>query len=340
MNDDEKKAEPEQDESTAWWNTTPLGTARRKFRETLKDPHSRADEIGWAWLRYYGVANMHGTTRAPALVFPDLMLHRQNPSEFPLWERISRDALPGMVLIGFRATIALSEFSEVPLATLDRARDCTCRLASRAGVDESDFAFLRLALSIRLGTHSAYESDYLAVRNSWRAKKDDERTTLGCESGRAAILVEWLLHEGREHEAIELADEAAASDPCVGPCGIAPQTMLALLLAPMSRVAPEKVRPTMQRLSACAPTSRTWLLPAGCLIAAHARFGDFDSALAIAEKCNPFASDAEISDWHKFHFHSGLAELQSHGSNLVTDDPEDHRSIAQGLRLSISAQSR
>jgi hypothetical protein len=327
---------------TYWWDTMSLAETRKNFSIALKDGKLSPDELAWKWVQYFGVANLNGVTVTAARCFPKLMKLPRNGGA-PLIENLTEAKLRGLLLMAFRALMALAESALVSIETISEAAADVLRLARRLGVTHHQIAFQRLALAVRLGSIQDYEGDYLKARESWR---ESDGTVLpfalaGCEAGRASILVEWLLAMNHEDEAMKLAEEASLSSPCVTPCGIAPQTTLAFSLAPLVRgQCHEKFRSAIRSLSAAAPpTCRAWLMPTGCRMAAMAQLGECMAALELYEEASRFAMDAEIPCWRRLHFHLGAAALFQKTSCGADSRFAFHRAEADRLAAGLDARN-
>ena len=297
------------DQGPYWWDTTPLGEARHAFREQLKSQRHDPDECAWKWMQYFGVANIDGRVGHAARCFPHLMAYRHG-GRAPLIEQLPQKHLRGLLLLGFRATITLAEFPETSLDELARAQDFVMRLATRASVPQSALTFLRLALAIRTGRADRHVDDYQLARDTW--KSDEDSVGVACNAGRAAILVEWLTAMERDAEAFQLFEEAESCDPCIAPCGLAPQLTLSHIVGALLRAGKRtQAHAILQRLAAAAPVSRAWLLPVGSRIAALTELGAIAEARELFELALPLASDPDIPAWSRLHFHLGASRLLS-----------------------------
>jgi len=327
-----------------WWDATSLHQARTAFREELKNAHHNPDACAWKWVEYFGIANIHGATRHAAECFPQLMGWRRR-GQPPLIERLSRGArFSGLTLMGFRAILALAEFPEVTLDKICEAENFVAQIARRAAVPERSLAFLRLALGLRTGRARQHEGDYEVARDFWRNTAYHGAAHLACEAGRAGILMEWLVAMGRQDEAIRLFNECEQSEPCIGPCGLAPQTTLSLILAPLLECGlTARAHIALDRLALAAPVSRAWLLPAGCRLAALADLGLFAKAQALYTRALPLAGQADVPAWQRIYFHRGAARFlrSARGVGLVAiPSPEPHEAETATILEAFATRNR
>lgn len=327
----------EEGDGAAWWNRESVAGARSEFRRTLQKRRPDPEELWISWMHYFLVANVHGVTRHAAKCLAHLV-ERSAREHCQVEKALSRHARGAVTRMGFRALLALAEQPDTPAATVRRVAAQVDAFFIEDGCQSGDRAAARLAWTARLGL-APEAGDLATLLDAWaahvsrRAEMENERETGAkgerenpgcfkalCAAAASQILAESLLRSQRQIEAFEVVAQALAENPCVAPCGLAPQGMLGAVLVPLhlsGRV--ELAADYESRLARVAPLSAAWLEPAAARVGYLDRCGRHGEALEICLQAAEFADQPETSAWHRRAFHRAAACCLGE-----SDDPEIH----------------
>jgi hypothetical protein len=203
-------------------------------------------------------------------------------------------------------------------------------------------AALTVALAPRLGNIKEASANLESLERAWEREETQDPPL--CRAATGEIIVEFLLAAGEIDRAIKFAVSAAEERPCVAPCFLAPQGLLAGMLEPLHRMGMEdRARDWHDRLPAAAPVSKMWLRHSGARCAYLSFAVNHHAAADVREQCDALAGDQDVSSWQRMHYHRfaarsvQLAREVGFGSSVTE---EAHRQEAQWLEAAFQRRNR
>jgi hypothetical protein len=241
----------------------------------------------------------------------------------------------------FRAAVTLAEYPEVPSDSVLRVASAANRACTHCPVTAAGAA-IGVALAPRLERIKQASEELGSLEREWEQENTQDPPL--CRAATGEIIVEFLLAAGEVDRAIQFAVPAVEERPCVAPCFLAPQGLLAGMLEPLYRMGMEdRASEWHGRLAAAAPVSKMWLRHSGARCAYLSLSGDHHAAAEVREQCDCFAFDQEISSWQRMHYHRfaarslELAREAGYGSSLTE---EAHQKEAQSLETAFQRRNR
>lgn len=324
-----------------WWDTSSVEQCRGSFRAALKASKPDSTAVLYAWIKYALTSTLRGTPRVAVSILPAL-LDRFDRDGNTLC--LTGDQLPNAIVAKmlFRAVVILAEFPEIPLQSVFRVASVANRFCTLCS-DAAATAAIRIALAPRLGRIKEASGDLDSLERAWEQKTTPDPPL--CRAATGEIITEFLLAASDVERAIEFAVPAAEESPCIAPCFLAPQGLLAGLLEPLYRIGMvDRAREWHDRLATAAPVSKMWLRHSGARCAYLSLRGDHHSAAEVREQCERFAFDQEISSWQRMHYHRfaarsiQLAREARYGISVTEES--HHQQEAQSLEAAFQRRNR
>lgn len=324
-----------------WWDTCSVEECRRSFRTALKAPKPDNSQILYHWIKYALISILRGTPRAAVAILPAL-LDRLEKNGSVL--SCTGDQLPNVIVAKtlFRAAVTLAEFPEIPLEAVLRvapAANSFCALCS----DTTAAAALNVALAPRLGRIKETSADIDSLERAWEQENTQDPPL--CRAATGEIIVEFLIAAGEVDRAIKFAVPAAEERPCIAPCFLFPQGLLAGMLEPLQRAGMVvRARNWHDRLVMVAPVSKMWLRHSGARCAYLSLAGDQNAADEIREQCDGLAGDKDISPWQRMHYHCFAARsiqlAREAGYGISATEEAHHQQEAKSLEANFERRNR
>ncbi len=294
---------PSDDYGTEWIHQTTLEEAMENFRVTLKENGLHGLEVDAGIVRTSHIGIMRGRPRKVAPMLMDLLERREREG------RLTWELVEGRSLLGVTIVRLIAAYLEDPAIPVSKARAGAERFL-RSIEPYPGFASVRKIMPMIMAVRTKPQpADFRAEkRRICMPSRQNIESSGMCAAAHRQWHVEYLLAEGAEDEALDMANCGRSEKPCASTCSFAPHSMNAWLLEPLHRRgAREEARLMEERLASLLSTQLRYLDPMGCRIHYLALENRFADAGKIVESMLPLAKEELASPWQRLKFYESCA---------------------------------